>query len=1187
MPIKETPSGQPDTQTDKDKRTSYVTLGQIFDGKNKARIVAEDNSLIDPNGRYALFVFDRELSEKYQPLFGQTGRIKEASERFTEIPNILDMFGGERYYEYDYAEEEYLHPGDPEQMTWIRHREAKRAADLLFSPSTDPAQIEARQRLLGELSESPDLDELLRLRDESYGMFLGLGMLQWNVNYVKTEIKHTNPGFMRFYHDGIDKLIDLYHGGVATQIGISEHPGAEESWERGEIVEIRDLNDVVMTAADQIKDGANALGALLEKLEPDSVFRQSLLHYPELMRAAISGLSEVVPFDPEGKPDPEKHFWPSPFEVVEETERKFYSRLIEVGAVLELARKIRDEGWGKVTFDQDLPYGYTGGWSLDLKKKAQVHNDSPDDAPITVLSGANTSGKSFFMNTDMLIRIAGQSLGFAPVESANLPVMKRFIHLDRAYTNSFNDLSAFMSEVKDWVNVLANIGPGTRLYVDEGYSTTSPEDQSRLLMATVKYVNGLGGSVMLATHNEVVLADSEIDPNTRIYHLETAVGKNGEFIRKFKLAPGASESMALIVARRRNFPGGLVDIAKGYLDGEFLVLPENIVHSYPEVVPFTEEERERLKHESVSLDRIFPPEKTKDLIFSLLSNDPEFSIDEFLRNLMPNYERRGLLDFDKLHASAELISRMILRVGSLSPAEILERQRLFQELTGEKQKKVLEATQVAGHIDEVYKVIVAHINEGVGLNFIRGRKIDNDERNKRLKPEFQKPFEIHFSPTELKTSIAFLRIQQKFAGDTFLHGELLDSFIALSTQIGDREFEKDLTDSEKTTYTELIMQLTEIPDDFIRQPFGKIKIEDIKDELADIQNYHGARKDESVVRNLEEENSLAYALLIAGQEFSAARTLINTLRTIDSIYLQQAASYLEIQLDNYMRVLRGEDTDDSIPNTRSLISSLFFDRGNSPVNQTVNQIRALCAFSDVIKEKGLVPVELNDTGEVRFDNSFSIFKEKDDQVRNSVGLTPDQRVEILTGPNGSGKTFYEKDAVALVLTALATGFAPADFATLPVFDGVAYLDRVTQKNNSKLSSFAQDIEYWKEILELTEGRRAVFAVVDEAFSSTSPTYQQALTFAAVANILGRENHHLVLTTHNHELVDKLVSLYQGSVQINHFKFRVVGEEIIFEYKKEPGHEYSHALEVAKKMGLPGKILSQASNYTPKPKIRPH
>src|SRR3989344_5625365 len=149
MPIKETPSGQPDTQTDKDKRTGYVTLGQIFDGKNKARIIAEDNSLIDPNGRYALFVFDRELSEKYQPLFGQTGRIKEASERFTEIPNILDIFGGERYYEYDYAEEEYLHPGDPEQMTWIRYREAERAADLLFSPSTDPAQIEARQRLLG------------------------------------------------------------------------------------------------------------------------------------------------------------------------------------------------------------------------------------------------------------------------------------------------------------------------------------------------------------------------------------------------------------------------------------------------------------------------------------------------------------------------------------------------------------------------------------------------------------------------------------------------------------------------------------------------------------------------------------------------------------------------------------------------------------------------------------------------------------------------------------------------------------------------------------------------------------------------------------------------------------------------------------------------------------------------------
>jgi DNA mismatch repair ATPase MutS len=189
----------------------------------------------------------------------------------------------------------------------------------------------------------------------------------------------------------------------------------------------------------------------------------------------------------------------------------------------------------------------------------------------------------------------------------------------------------------------------------------------------------------------------------------------------------------------------------------------------------------------------------------------------------------------------------------------------------------------------------------------------------------------------------------------------------------------------------------------------------------------------------------------------------------------------------------------------------------------------------------------------------------------------DERVELLTGPNGSGKTFFEKDMVTAMLMAHATGFAPADSATMPVFDAIAYLDRVVDKEDLALSSHAQDLEYWKKLLNLLQTKRAVFASVDEAFSATSPSNQAAFTYGAITRFLQSANHYLMLSTHNHDLVDRLLGANTPLIRPYHFQFDVTQDKkVVFHYSKQEGHETSHALEVARTMGLPDEILSAAS-----------
>ena len=126
-----------------------------------------------------------------------------------------------------------------------------------------------------------------------------------------------------------------------------------------------------------------------------------------------------------------------------------------------------------------------------------------------------------------------------------------------------------------------------------------------------------------------------------------------------------------------------------------------------------------------------------------------------------------------------------------------------------------------------------------------------------------------------------------------------------------------------------------------------------------------------------------------------------------------------------------------------------------------------------------------------------------------------------------------------------------------------------------LSSFAQDLEYWKMALNEMDQNKAIFLAVDEAFSSTSPYYQEALTYAVIAKFLGNPNHQLMISTHNHKLVKTIERAHNDKASVSHFGFEVKDGNITYGYTKTSGHEESHAIEVARKMGFPEEILQNA------------
>ena len=1135
-----------------------IGLERLFDSKNSAQVYLFDRAA---NGLYESGL--SHLIYKYSPLFAK-GELRSESQD-------LSLAG------LDEIHEQYGEKGDSWRMKYVREKEAHKMGEIFFLPPKDVSKTTERQGFFGNLTASEHLDDLISLKNAAYNLLEGIGGLNASPSTHATDERSV--------------MEMLYEGETEVKV-------YEDSWDHPKAYKSKEpLKPFLDDSIDSINKGLEALREL--EAYNDPIFKTVFPDFAEftakvgkilkiiLTPDLLDGKKKYPPMIGEIEDKNRNVYRSGPMEVLEDEIIQPY--LLRMGASLEFAKKIKDEGWVKATFDKEKPSGYKKGWNVERPKEGQVKNDGTDDSSIAILSGANTSGKSFAMKTDFLLRIAGQSLGFVPAESANLRVFDNFIFIDRASTDSSNDLSAFMREVENWQAVLSVVNASCRLYVDEGYSTTSPKDQAKFLFATAECIKEKGGSTVLATHNDMVLERAERIPGIDIYHLLTEIGEDGELIRHFSLERGRSESYSVAVARTKKFPQEVLKWVEGYLKKAEFFLFSHSNFDYKDLEKFSEEEREKEKEKIGSLDHLFPAKPVNPL-FHLLSVDPDFQVGRLFSHVV-HKRKENISKFASVGRQKEFLDKMILWSGELSSKSVFERQKLIQELI---EKNIWGSLH--GLVDGAM---------ALDVTFATLKDALEDGINQKLNP-FRQTYPAHkyepqFSVVSLDAAIAFLKIQKKISGGNFHFEALLDRFISLAStykQVVNRvksvEKNTELTEEESTMLLLAVDDKSKVPEnatvgyleDVVEELFGQVR--DLGKDLPTIPlEKIDIGKIKKELQAMKDHSSVANALNDLPANLEKAKSLIAFLKTIDSIYLHQAANFLQKQIDENMALLNGEEVAEiSEKDMKETEGTKFEHVGrrtfsmfglmdeigkDSPYVLALNQLDALSLFADIAVSEGFAKVEFNDTGKVEFRNAFSLFKKKTQEIRNSVSMDSNGRIQILTGPNGSGKTFYEKGAVVSVLMGLATGYAPAEFATMPIFDSVVYLDRVMEKQDDKLSAFSQELEYWKVLLSLLSSKGSVFTAVDEAFSSTSPTYQAAFTYGIIARFL-QSNHFLMLSTHNHEVVDELQS--QKAISASHFKFSVEDGRIEFNYKISEGHEQSHAVEVARKMGLPEEILQK-------------
>ena len=195
-------------------------------------------------------------------------------------------------------------------------------------------------------------------------------------------------------------------------------------------------------------------------------------------------------------------------------------------------------------------------------------------------------------------------------------------------------------------------------------------------------------------------------------------------------------------------------------------------------------------------------------------------------------------------------------------------------------------------------------------------------------------------------------------------------------------------------------------------------------------------------------------------------------------------------------------------------------------------------------------------------------------VSNTVNLDTEKDViQILTGPNMSGKSTYLRQNGLIVILAQIGAYAPADKAEIGlvdrVFTRVGALDNLARGQ----STFLVEMVETANILHNATDRSLV--LLDEVGRGTSTFDGLSIAWSVVEYINEKIGARTIFATHYHELTG-MSAIYD---KVHNFQVAVKKweDKVIFLHQIIPGGcDDSYGIEVAKLAGIPKKVISRGN-----------
>ena len=198
-----------------------------------------------------------------------------------------------------------------------------------------------------------------------------------------------------------------------------------------------------------------------------------------------------------------------------------------------------------------------------------------------------------------------------------------------------------------------------------------------------------------------------------------------------------------------------------------------------------------------------------------------------------------------------------------------------------------------------------------------------------------------------------------------------------------------------------------------------------------------------------------------------------------------------------------------------------------------------------------------------------------DVVPFTLGLAPNERTLLVSGPNTGGKTVFLK-ALGLIAAMSQAGIpAPVGAESrVPVFDDVFADVGDEQSIEASLSTFSAHLKNLSEILRLATADSLV--LIDELGSGTDPQEGAALGWAILESLTSRGSTTLASTHLGQlkELATQVTGVVNASLQFDAVQLAPTYRLI----KGVPGRSYG--ISIARRLDLPAEVVARAEERIP-------
>ncbi len=249
--------------------------------------------------------------------------------------------------------------------------------------------------------------------------------------------------------------------------------------------------------------------------------------------------------------------------------------------------------------------------------------------------------------------------------------------------------------------------------------------------------------------------------------------------------------------------------------------------------------------------------------------------------------------------------------------------------------------------------------------------------------------------------------------------------------------------------------------------------------------------------------------------------------------------------------------------------------------KTISYLDMMLTFTKISNENHYVRPIINDEGILSIkDGRHPVIESylNDNYIPNDINLNNDKFLQIITGPNMSGKSTYMRQTAIIVVMAQIGCFVPAKEANLPIFDQIFTRIGASDDIVSGQSTFMVEMMEVNNALKFATKNSLV--LFDEIGRGTATFDGMALAQAIIEHIHEEIKCKTLFSTHYHELTALEEDLKH--LENVHVSAEEENGDIIFLHKIKPGAiDRSYGINVAKLASLPTSLIARANDILSK------